>query len=133
MYLPKVLHQKLEIFVKLLVFIIKSLVTRCKICSLIAAEVTRCKKSLVTLAKFARYLLQNLLVAKNLSLLVAKFACYSSQKLLFAKNYVSLFMKKTPGTNIYLKPVKIGEFFLFILYFQLSKNRERFRIIKLAS
>ena len=36
-------------------------------------------------------------------------------------------MKKTPGTNVYLKPIKLGEFYLFILYFQLTKNRERFR------
>ena len=35
-------------------------------------------------------------------------------------------MKKTPGTNVYLKPIKLGEFYLFILYFQLTKNRERF-------
>ena len=35
-------------------------------------------------------------------------------------------MKKTPGINVYLKPEKLGEFYVFILYFQLTKNRDRF-------
>ena len=35
-------------------------------------------------------------------------------------------MKKTPETNIYLKPIKIGEFYLFVLYLQLTKNGGRF-------
>ena len=30
-------------------------------------------------------------------------------------------MKKTPRTNVYLKTITIGEFYLFILYFQLTK------------
>ena len=80
-----------------------SLVTRCKIRSLIAAEVARCKKSLVTRCKFARFSLlvvkslvtrceiRLLLVAevarcKKYSLLVAKFAQYLFQKLLVPKN-----------------------------------------------
>ena len=53
----------------------KSLVTRCKIRSLLVAEVARCKKSLVTRCK-----IRSLLVAKIHSLLVANFACYSRQQ-----------------------------------------------------
>ena len=57
----------------------KSLVTRCKISSFLVAEVAPCKKSLITrckicllfVAKVARYSLQKLLVAKNHSLLIA--------------------------------------------------------------
>ena len=55
-------------------------------------------------------------------------------------------MKKTPGTNVCLDPIKIGKFYLFIylfiyfiykfylfiLYFQLTKNREILYSIKLA-
>ena len=64
----------------------KSLVTRCRLCSLVAVEIARCQKSFVTrcrscsLQKCTRYSLQKLLVAKNHSLLVAKFARYSLQK-----------------------------------------------------
>ena len=72
-------------FTRCSLLVVKSLVTRCKIRSLLVAEVARCKKSLVT-----RY-------------------------------------EKSPGTNVYLKPLKLGEFYLFVLYFQLTKNRERFR------
>ena len=63
--------------------VVKSLVTRCKICSLPVAEVTRCKNAIVTLCrssslqKITRCSLQNSLIAKNHSLLVAKFAYYS--------------------------------------------------------
>ena len=53
----------------------KSLVTRCRLCSLLVAEIVRCKKSLVTRCKFARYSLQKLLVAKVHLLLVAEVAC----------------------------------------------------------
>ena len=30
--------------------------------------------------------------------------------------------EKSAGTNAYLKPIKTDEFYLFILYFQLTKN-----------
>ena len=33
-------------------------------------------------------------------------------------------MKKTGELNVYLKPIKLGEFYLFIPSFQLSKNRK---------
>ena len=94
-------------------------------------------------AKNHFYLLQKLLVATNHSLLVAKFARYSLQKLLVAKitcyslqnllvtRCKKLFVthyEKYAGTNVYLKPIMIGEFYLFILYFQLTKNRKRFPI-----
>ena len=66
--------------------VVKSLVIRCKILSLLAAEVARWKESLVTrckihsllVTKFARYSLQKSLVAK--------IACYLLQKLLVPKN-----------------------------------------------
>ena len=62
--------------------VVKSLVIRCKIRSLLAAEVARWKKLLVTrckihsllVAKFARYSLQKSLVAKNCLLPVAEVA-----------------------------------------------------------
>ena len=65
----------------------KSLVTRCKICSLLVADVARCKKSLVTccrscsLQNITCYFLQKLLVTKNQLLLVAKFARCLLQKI----------------------------------------------------
>ena len=64
--------------------IVKSLVTRSKICSLLVAEVTCCKSSLVTrcrscsLQKFTRYSLQMSLVAKIHSLFVAEVARYKN-------------------------------------------------------
>ena len=78
-------------FTRCSLLIVKSLVTCCKICSLLVAEVAPCKKSLVTRCR-------------NSSL--QKIARYS-------------------GTNVYLQPIKMSELYLFILYFQLTKNRER--------
>ena len=49
------------------ILVVKSLVVRCKICSLLVAEVARCKKSLVT-----RCEIPLLIVVKNNLLLVAK-------------------------------------------------------------
>ena len=46
-------------FTRCSLLVIKSLVTRCKICSLLVAEVARCKKSLVTRCK-----IRSLLVAE---------------------------------------------------------------------
>ena len=73
-------------FTRCLLLVVKSVVARCKICSLLVVEVTRCKK-------ITRYPLQKLLVAKNYSLLVAKFARYSLQKLLVAKTNFLLVAK----------------------------------------
>ena len=73
-------------FIRCSLLVVKSLVTRCKICSLLVAQVACCKKSLVTrcrsclLQKITRFSLQKLLVAKNHLLLVANFACYSRQQ-----------------------------------------------------
>ena len=67
-------------FYSLLVEIHSLLVTRCKIRLLLVAEVARCKKSLVTrcrscsLQNITRYSLQKLLVAKNHSLVLAEAA-----------------------------------------------------------
>ena len=59
------------------------------------AEIARCKQSLVTCWKIR-------------SLFVAEVAhC----KKLFVSRY-----EKNPGTNVYLKLIKIEEFYLFILY-----------------
>ena len=101
-------------FTLCLLLVVKSLITRCKIRSLLVAknhlllvaEVARCKKSLVTRCKIR-------------SLLVAEVARCK-------KSLVTRY-EKSPGTNVYLKPLKLGEFYLFVLYFQLTKNRERFR------
>ena len=109
--------------------LVKSPVTPCKIGLLLVA-----KNILLFAAKFTHYSLQKLLVTKNHSLLVAKFDCL----LLVAE--VARCEKKTPGTNVYLNPIKVGEFYLFILHFkftknrvQLPKNRERLYTIKLTS
>ena len=66
---------------------VKSLVTRCKIHSLLIVEVARCKKSLVTrcrscsLQKTTRYSLQNLLVVCCRSCSLQKITRYSLQKI----------------------------------------------------
>ena len=65
-------------FTRCSLLVVKSTVTRCKICSL---------------RKITRYSLQKLLVAKNHSLLVAKFTRYPLQKLLVAKNHLLLVAK----------------------------------------
>ena len=57
-------------FTRCSLLLVGPLVTRCKICSLLVAEVARCKKSLVTrcrscsLQKITRYSLQNPLVTR---------------------------------------------------------------------
>ena len=86
-------------FNRCLLLVAKSLVTRCRSCSLQKFTRYSLQKLLVAknhsllVAKFARYSLQKLLVAKNHSLLVAKFARYSLQKLLVAKIYSLLVAK----------------------------------------
>ena len=91
-------------FTRCSLLVVKSLVARCKFCSLLVVEVARCKKSLVTccrshsLQKITRYSLQkfcSLLVAKMHSLLIAKYALYSLQKLLVVKNHSLLVAKFT--------------------------------------
>ena len=63
-----------------LLLVVKSVAARCKLRSLLVAEIACCKNSPVTrcrscmLRKFTRYSLQKLLVAKNHSLLVAEVA-----------------------------------------------------------
>ena len=131
-------------FTRCLLLVVKSVVARCKICSLLVVEVTRCKKITryplqkllvaknysLLVAKFARYSLQKLLVAKNNFLLVAKFARYSLQKMflqkitgfslqnsliLIAKNHSSL--KQSPaGITVCLKSTKLDESFSFICF-----------------
>ena len=70
--------------------VVKSLVTRCKIHSLLVAEVAFCKKLLATRCK---------------------------------KSLVTRY-EKDPRINVHLKPIKLGEFYLFILYFQLTKTEK---------
>ena len=72
----------------------KSLVARCKICSLLVSEVVHCKNNSLLVAKFARYSLQKLHVAIFTWLLVAKFARYLLQKQLLAANNHSLLVAK---------------------------------------
>ena len=100
--------------------VIKSIVTRCKICSLLIAKVARWKKSLVTrcrscmlqkitcyslqysfvtrcrscwLQKITRYTLQSLLVICCRSCSLQKITRYSLQKLLAAKDHSLLVAK----------------------------------------
>ena len=112
-----------------------SLVTCCRSCSLQKftryalqnSLVTRCRSC--SLQKFTRYSLQNSLVTRCRSCSLQKITRYSLQNSLVTrcKNSLVTRYEKTPRTNVYLKPIKLGEFYLFILYFQLTKNRERFR------
>ena len=107
--------------------LVKSLVTRCKIRSLLVAknhsllvaEVARCKKSLVTRCKIRSLLVAEVARCKNS--LVTRCRIRSLQKSLVTR------YETNPRTNVYLKSIKSGEFYLFIFYFQLTKNRERFR------
>ena len=70
-------------FTRCLLLVVKSLVTRCKIRSLLVVEVARCKKSLVTrcrscsLQKITRYSLQNSLVTRCRSCSLQKITRYS--------------------------------------------------------
>ena len=99
------------------------------------------KNHLLLVAKFPRYSLEKLLVAKNHSLLVAEFARCKKSLVTCCKICLLLVAEiapcqklpvtrygKNPRTNGYLKPIKMGEFYLLILYFQLTKERQRFRI-----
>ena len=61
-------------FTRCSLLVVKSLVTRSKIRSLLVVEVARCKNCSLLVAKSTRYSLQKLLVAKNHSLLVAEVA-----------------------------------------------------------
>ena len=114
-------------FTRCSLLFVKSLVTRCKIRSSLVAEVARCKKSLVTCCRSCS--LQKSLVTRCTSCLLQKITRYLLQNSLVTccKNSLVARYEKNPRTNVYLKPIKLGEFYLFILYFQLTKNRERFR------
>ena len=96
---------------------------------------------LITRCKITRYSLQKLLVAKNHSVLVAEVTCCKKSFVTRCKIYLLLLpevarckkllaprYEKIPETDVYLKPIKIVESDLYILYFQLTKNREKFRI-----
>ena len=109
-------------FTRCSLLVVKSLVTHCKIRSLLVAGVACCKKSLVTRCKKS-------LITRCRSCSLQKITRYSLQNSLVTrcKNSLVTRYEKTPITNVYLKPIKLGEFYLFIIYFQLTKNRERFR------
>ena len=119
-----------------------SLVTRCKICSFLVEEVACCKNHPLAIAKFVLYSLQMLLV-ENIYLLlylilVARFPCYILQdfpvtrwRCCSLKKITRHLLLRNQGTNIHLKPIRIGDFYLFILYLELTKNRERFCVQKI--
>ena len=145
-------------FTRYSLLVVKSLVARCKIHSLLVVEVTRCKKSLVTrcrscslqknylllVPKFTRYLLQKFLVAQNHSFVVAKFTCYSLQKLLVAKNHSLLvatfaFYSSQKITRYSLQKIinhslkhhtsiKTGKNFFNIIFFLKPKNSKLFQV-----
>ena len=77
-------------FTRCSLLVVKSLVTRSKIRSLLVVEVARCKNCSLLVAKSTRYSLQKLLVAKNHSLLVAEVARCKIRSLLFAKIHLLL-------------------------------------------
>ena len=78
-------------FTRCSLLVVKSLVTRCKIHSLLVEEVARCKKSLVTrcrscsLQNITRYSLQNSLVTRCRSCSLQKITRYSLQNLLVTR------------------------------------------------
>ena len=77
-------------FTRCSLLVVKSLVTRSKIRSLLVVEVARCKNCSLLVAKSTRYSLQKLLVAKNHSVLVAEVARCKIRSLLFAKIHLLL-------------------------------------------
>ena len=87
-------------FTPCLLLVVKSLVTCCKIHSLLVAEVIRCKNLLITrcrscsLQKITRYSLQKLLVANIHSLLVAEVACSKNSLVTRCKNYSLVVAKR---------------------------------------
>ena len=134
--------------------VVKSVVARCKICSLLVAEVACSKKITryplqkllaaknysLLVAKFARYSLQKLLVAKNNWLLVAKFARYSLQKMLLPKNHRFL-VAKFPGTYckkpFFIKTIARWNYCLFKVkkirwkfQFYLFPRAKKFKVIE---
>ena len=100
------------------------LVTCCKF--------TRCsslvEKSLVIVAEVNS--LQNSLVTRCKSCLLQKITVYKIRSLFVAK--VARW-KSYSGTNVYIKPIKIAEFYWFILHLQLTKNRKTPYTMQLAS
>ena len=112
---------------------VKSLVTRCKICTLLLARITCCKKiTRSSSQKVTLYSLQNSLVTCCRICLLQKFVRYSLQNLLVTccRSYFLLkstrhsLWKNPPGNNIYLKPIKIGEFFRLFFIFSWSKTEK---------
>ena len=94
-------------FTRFSLLVVKSLVTRCKIRSLLVAEVARCKKSLVTRCKICSLLVGE--VAPYKKSLVARCEIPS---VLIAKNHSSL--KQSPaGIIVCLKSTKLDESFSF--------------------
>ena len=67
------------------------------------------KVYLLLIAKFAPYLLQKLLVGKHHLVIVAKFACYILvTEVAHCKELIVTCYKGNSGTNVCLKPIKIG-------------------------
>ena len=121
-------------FTRCSLLVVKSLITRCKICSLLVAEVTRCKKLLVSHCKIRSLLVAEVARWKNslvtrckksldtrceMCLLLA-----ATNHLLFnAKNHSSLVKTIT-------SPLKKGEKFSFfnVNCFQEPKNSKLFQV-----
>ena len=109
-----------QLFTRCSLLVVKSLVTRCRSCSL---------------QKITRNSLSNSVAIRCRSCSLETLTCYTLQNclLLFAevapcKKSLANRYEKTSETNVYLKPLKIVELYLFILYFQLTKTRGRFRV-----
>ena len=88
---------------------------------------------LVTRCKITRYWLQNVLVAEvtrceNLPVSRCKIRLLLVAEVARGKKLLVTLYEKTLRTNVYLKPIKIGELYIFIMYLQLTENREKFRI-----
>ena len=127
--------------------VVKSLVIRCKICSLLVAEVARCKKSLVTccrsclLQKITRYSLQNSLVTRCRSCSLQKVTRYSLQISLVTRCWScslrnslvtrckkSFFVKTITRWNCLFKVNKVSWKFYFFQY-NLFNKAKKFKVV----
>ena len=105
----------------------KLLVTRCKIRSLLIAEVARCRNSLVTrckscsLQKFTRYLLQNSLGTRYRSYSLQKITRYSLQKFLVVKKSFAARWNSH-------KSINLGESLVFSIYSNVFLKTKIFKV-----
>ena len=96
--------------------VVKSLVTRCNICSLLVAEVARCKKSLLTrwrrcsLQKITHYLSKNSLVTRCRNCSMQKLTLYSLQNFLVTRG-ISCSLQEITCQSLWKKSLRTSVLF----------------------